>query len=745
MTFNSINFSSNNLFAGGGQMGSLMLKYDWESHPLGSPDQWPMSLKSGLRIMLNSAHPMFIWWTKELYMFHNDPYLPALGDKHPHALGAKATEMWGEIWKQISGVVEEILNGGDAFYAEELLIPLNRKGFMEDTYWTFSYSSISDDDGQVNGIFCACNEVTETVLAKRRLKTIKDITESLDGLQREEYICQKVCEVLENNPLDVPFSLIYQLDENGIEATLKGGSKELSPEIAPHRIVIGSSDAAEEWPFAKVQQSKEPALVRLSGEGNLANGSHLSGLNQAIVLPVFHSGKDQLLGFFISGINPGMEYNKDYQNFHQLLAGHIASSITELRSRIEVEHQKARLERFFMQAPAAICILDGPDLVFELINPSYQQMFPGRDLLGKPLLKALPELDGQPIWTILQNVYRTGETFEGKELLVPLARQEAALPEDIYFNFIFQARYDEQGTVDGILVFAYEVNDLVLARRSAEDSEMRAQSASDELAAINEELATANEEVRASNEELYDSNQQLVRINADLDNFIYTASHDLKAPISNIEGLLQALLRSLSKESLADERTQRITDMMQGSIDRFKRTISNLTEITKLQKDNGQEESMISLFDTIREVILDLEPIIQSSNARLETDIEHCPSFHFSHKNLRSIIYNLLSNALKYRSPERTALVRISCAQTVGYVVLSVQDNGLGINMSDSSKIFAMFKRLHDHVEGSGLGLYMVKKIIDNAGGKIEVESQVGEGSTFRVYFNIGNSSRQLS
>src|SRR5690606_6307376 len=166
--------SSHSVFERGGQMGALMGTYNWEAHPLGTPDQWPVSLKSGLGIILNSAHPMFIWWSKELYMFHNDAYLPALGDKHPHALGSKATDMWAEIWGQIGGVVDEILKGGEAFYAEELLIPLNRKGFLEDTYWTFSYSSISDDDGSINGIFCACNEVTDTVLAKRRLKTIKD-------------------------------------------------------------------------------------------------------------------------------------------------------------------------------------------------------------------------------------------------------------------------------------------------------------------------------------------------------------------------------------------------------------------------------------------------------------------------------------------------------------------------------------------------------------------------------------------
>jgi signal transduction histidine kinase len=744
-SLNNQNSDNKNLFPGDSQMAALMRTYNWESHPLGNPDNWPLSLKTGLRIVLHSAHPMFIWWAEELYMFHNDAYLPALGDKHPEALGAGASQMWSEIWPQLGGIVEEVLNGGEAFYAEELLIPLKRKGFMEDTYWTFSYSSMFDDDGKVNGIFCACNEVTETVLAKRRLQTIKDIAEVLVGLPSLEQVCRTACEVLADNSNDIPFSLIYLLEGTGKEARLVGQTADLPQEVAPPVVMLAQPDGLARWPFAAVQRSRQAEIVDLPGSKHLPKGPHSPLSNQAVILPIFlpgsvgpvlaGSGKDQLLGFFISGINPGLEYNADYQGFHQLLTGHIASSIAGIKSLAAVEHQKARLERFFMQAPASICILDGPDLVYELVNPGYQQLFPDRELLGKPILEALPEIADNAVYRTFREVYETGNTHEEQALHIPLARPEDGKLEDRYFKYIQQARDDGHGNIDGVLVFAYEVTDLVLARRKAEASERMLRVTSDELAAINEEFAAANEEIQASNEELNESNQQLIRINSDLDNFIYTASHDLKAPISNIEGLLQALLRSLPPEALAAGRTGQITDMMQSSIDRFRKTIANLTEITKLQKENSQDVTLISINEVIEEVIMDLEPMIESTNARLETAIEACTPIRFSPKNLRSIIYNLLSNALKYHSPERTPLVQVSCKETEGYLVLSVRDNGLGMNLSDDSKIFIMFKRLHDHVEGTGIGLYMVKKIIDNAGGKIEVESKVGEGSTFKVYF----------
>jgi two-component system sensor histidine kinase VicK len=135
------------------------------------------------------------------------------------------------------------------------------------------------------------------------------------------------------------------------------------------------------------------------------------------------------------------------------------------------EIERDRLRRFFMQAPAGICILDGPDLVFELINPPYQELFPKRELLGKPLLEAVPEVRDQPIWQILQGVYTTGKTFEGKELLIPLARTDGGPVLDRYFDFIYQARTDENGKTDGILVFVIEVTDTVLTRRKIEEKE----------------------------------------------------------------------------------------------------------------------------------------------------------------------------------------------------------------------------------------------------------------------------------
>lgn len=138
-----------------------------------------------------------------------------------------------------------------------------------------------------------------------------------------------------------------------------------------------------------------------------------------------------------------------------------------------VESQRDRLKRFLMQAPAGICVLDGPEFVFELINPSFQELFPNRDLLGKTFVAALPEIKGQPMWEILQEVYATGETYQGSEMRIPLANEETGNAEERYFNFIYQARFDSTGKIDGILLFVYEVTDMVLVRLEVEENEQR--------------------------------------------------------------------------------------------------------------------------------------------------------------------------------------------------------------------------------------------------------------------------------
>lgn len=235
--------------------------------------------------------------------------------------------------------------------------------------------------------------------------------------------------------------------------------------------------------------------------------------------------------------------------------------------------------------------------------------------------------------------------------------------------------------------------------------------------------------------QLQDKNEQLTRVNVDLDNFIYAASHDLRTPINNIEGLLQALLEELPSSVQQEGEVHHILLMMQDSIDRFTTTVFHLTEVSKLQKEFGQPTTYVELLPMVQGVELDLAPLIQETTAQIMVDIPPGLSISFSEKNLRSVVYNLLSNALKYHAPHRPPRISLRARREEGWVVLEVQDNGLGITPDNQEQLFTMFQRFHDHVPGSGVGLYMIKKIVENMGGRIEVQSTLDQGTTFLVYF----------
>ncbi len=251
-------------------------------------------------------------------------------------------------------------------------------------------------------------------------------------------------------------------------------------------------------------------------------------------------------------------------------------------------------------------------------------------------------------------------------------------------------------------------------------------------------LESANKLVMKANRELEERVQErtkeLTRINNDLDNFIYTASHDLKAPISNIEGLMQLFYNSLSEDSKSSKKLQSIRSMIDDSITRFKKTLKDLTRVAKLEDEQSEEKDRLVFAELLQEVKLNIQELITTSDAEIIEDFSRAPDIVFSRKNLRSILYNLLSNAIKYRSGNRKPVVKVTTFIENNYTVLTVEDNGLGIRKRDQHKVFGMFKRLHNHTEGSGVGMAIVKRIIENAGGKIELESEAGVGSCFKVF-----------
>lgn len=226
--------------------------------------------------------------------------------------------------------------------------------------------------------------------------------------------------------------------------------------------------------------------------------------------------------------------------------------------------------------------------------------------------------------------------------------------------------------------------------------------------------------------------EELIRTNEELDNFVYVASHDLKTPINNLDGLMQILEHRLSDESKKEAAP--IRSMMAKSIEQLKMTINDLADISSLQRQLDTEEKiMVPVKDLIEEFKVNYHVLMNETGARIETDLK-VPAFYFSRKHLRSLIDNLLSNSLKYRAPGRLPRILVATFETGQFRVISVKDNGLGIKKEHHEKIFDMFRRFHSNTEGSGVGLNIVKRIVERYKGKITVNSAPEEGTTISLW-----------
>ncbi|GAA4503463.1 hypothetical protein GCM10023172_28340 [Hymenobacter ginsengisoli] len=624
------------------------------------------------------------------YSFFNDNYLALAGGRAQ--LGQKIADRLPEIEAQgFLALLDEVQASGQAYVGNEAAVQLRdvATGQLVQRYLDFVYQPILDGQGQVQGIIAFLIDATEKVRARQQATAWQ--AEALAAAQRQAQAREDLYQIFEQTPAAVG---LLRGPEHRMEY--------LNPSfqaLFPGRELLGRT-TAEALPEAVAQ-----GFVALL-DGVYQTGETFFGreLPLAITPP---DGQPAQTTYF----------NFTYQPYRENGAIVGISVFTydvtaQVLARREADQQRGLLHTLFMDAPAPIAILDGPSHVYQLVNPAYQQIFPGRALAGRAVAEALPELADTAVPGLLARVYGTGEPFVAQELPLQLARHEGAALQELFFNFTYQPRYNALGQIDGILVFAYEVTDQVRARRVVEENRQQAQALADELAA---------------------TNLRLRRTNADLDTFVYTASHDLKSPITNLEGLFTALRQQLPPEALQAPLVPRLLSMMDDAVGRFRETLAHLTDVSKLQQADGTPAEAVDLAALVRAVRLDLAIDLAAAGASLTVEVTSCPTVHFSAKNLRSVVYNLLSNAIKYRAPDRLPQVALRCRRAEGQVLLEVQDNGLGLDATQQSKLFGMFRRLHSHVEGSGVGLYMVKRMVENAGGTITVQSQPGVGSTFTV------------
>ncbi len=315
-----------------GDVGRDLLAVDWDATPLGPPAQWPRSLATIVQVMVSSRFSMWMAWGPELTFFCNDAYRrDTLGKKYPWALGRPASQVWAEIWDDIGPRIEAVLQTGVATWDESLLLFLERSGYVEETYHTFSYSPLTDDAGTIVGMLCVVSEDTDRVVGERRMATLRDLgSETTTGRDERAYL-NAAARHLASNQLSLPFTLIYLLGEDGSSAELVE-STGIAPghPAAPPSLVPGRSS----WPVAEVAAGQTVMIEGLEERfAALPTGAWDEPPMTALALPLPQQVPGAPpYGFLIVGANRYRPLDEAYRSFLGLIAAQLAAGIASTRA-----------------------------------------------------------------------------------------------------------------------------------------------------------------------------------------------------------------------------------------------------------------------------------------------------------------------------------------------------------------------------------------------------------------------------
>ena len=421
-----------------GEMANLIRKTDWDNTALGPMQEWPASLKILLNSMLNSKYPKFLWWGSQLTCFYNDAYRPSLGNegKHPLILGMNAEDAWPEIWSVIKPLIDQVMSGGEATWFEDQLIPIFRNNRIEDVYWTFSYSAVTDEEGIIKGVLVTCNETTEKVLTKN---VLEDRNEQL-----EFAINSAELGTWDYNPATNKFSANHTAKEwFGLEESQEADLSEAM------KVII-------EQDRDRVLNSINEVLEYESG-GNYDIEYTIQNPNNRKEITLRAVGK------------VWFNQEKNAVRFTGIL-----QNITEkVKYRLQIEDSERTLKQIIHQAPVAIAILKCKEFVISIANSRFLELW-GRkenEIIDLPLKNALSHLNTPEIVSLLNDVLQKGKSAKVIEMPVEFVRDGNIIAA--YIDFTFEPMFNADGIINGIIAVGGDVTDQVNARKQMELNEQR--------------------------------------------------------------------------------------------------------------------------------------------------------------------------------------------------------------------------------------------------------------------------------
>ncbi len=675
---------------GGSVMGRRIAEHDWARNPLGPFAGWPQSLKTTLSIILSSRFPMYLVWGPQLIGFPNDAYLPVLGNKE--ALGLPFQQTWAEIWPQIGPLAERTMEGESSFF-ENLPIDIERFGYPERTYFTFSYSPIRDESGAVAGMLVTCIETTANVAADQRRHFQLELSDGLRRLATPSEVTAWTCKVLgeffaarrvgyatiEDGWLHIPLPAWH--DESVVSF---GGQKfpleSFGPDLTA-QLHQGTTVRLDDVSTDPLSAGHTSVYERLSVEA-------------MVIVPIIR--KEQLIAVLAVGTaEPRRWSNHDVtlaEDAAERTRSAVERAIAEQALTRQLEIQRDRLRMLFEEAPTFMAVLRGPDHVFELVNAAYRRLVGSRDFIGKPVREVIPEAVGQGFIDMLDQVYASGtaHVVAGASLLL---KGQAGEPDmQRYIDFAYQPLVEAEGSVPGIFVVGSDVTENKLATEALHDGDRRK------------------------------------------DEFLAMLAHELRNPLAPISTAAQLLTLAAGDE----KRVLQVGTIISRQVAHMTNLVDDLLDVSRVTRGLvtlDQEE--LDLKSVVAHALEQARPVLEARRHLLtvRTTAAQIP-VRGDRTRLVQVIVNLLNNAAKY-TPEGG---EITLATQVSHddAIVTVTDTGNGIDPPLLPHVFELFtqgKRTPDRTHGGlGLGLALVKSMVELHGGRVMAHSGgVDQGSTFTL------------
>lgn len=801
----------------GGEMGELIRTKDWRATPLGSPDSWSQSLRTSVSILLHSKFPMFVWWGPELTTIYNDAYRIIAGDKHPQALGESGPKVWSEIWDVVGPLAEQVMREGSSTWAEDQLLYINRRGHIEESYFTFSYSPVLNELGEVAGVFCACTETTEKVFSQQRItESEKNLRSTI--LQAPVAMCilrgpQFVVEIANDRMFELwgrsKEELLHKSIFDGLPEVRDQGYEDLLTGV----YTTGQSFSANGTPVSLPRNGTvETVYINLLYEPFREGNGTVSGViavatditEQILIRKKLEEAEAELQ-------QRVDERTADLAQQKAFIGSILNASLNGIYAVKAVRNQKGEINDF--------SYLFANDNIAKLVNVRPDE------IIGKSVLQLLPENKTNGFFDLFCRVLQSGETVHDVThfttqnidgwfdyVIVPVDKETLVVTiQDISENkrtslqieeqrnlldsilkhssngiSVSQVFRDENDTVvDALTILANDAavryiglpKEIYLTKRATEIepniigsayyqqciktletgepfvAQYQMESTGRWLELTVSKLdknhlihvfsdVTPMKEAQLQQEKLV---EDLKRSNQNLEEFAYAASHDLQEPIRKIHLFSERLRDSfLGKIDAAQEM---YFNRMSNAANRMSNLIDDLLVYSHVSRGVALEE-MVNLNQKVALVLEDLEVEIEEKKAVIQ--VGPLPTVKGHRRQLQQVFHNLITNALKYHKAGVAPCIEISSRLVFGndkevpvgavngneaYHLIQVKDNGIGFKPEDANRIFNVFTRLHGNAEykGTGVGLSIVQRVVQNHHGSVWADSIPGEGARFKL------------